>query len=236
VSREELVQHEAERVDVAARRDFRAGELLGRHVGRRAGAERFPRRARKAEVGDADAAVAVQHDVRRLEVAVHDAAVVRGGQPGADLPRELDRAILREAPDAAEQRREILAVHVLHREKRVAFVLADVVHAADVRMRDLPREPDLGVELRQPRGIAVDALGQELERDRLPEFEIVRAVDLAHPAASEPSDDAVAVVEHGAGREPSVIDVAGRRPVRRFCVPARRPARRTRGERGLTPV
>ena len=40
---EELVEHEAERVDVAARRDLAAGELLGRHVGGRAGAQRSRR-------------------------------------------------------------------------------------------------------------------------------------------------------------------------------------------------
>ena len=148
---EELVEDEAERVDVAARRDLAAGELLGRHVGRRAGADRFTGDAGEAEVGDADLAAAVEHDVRRLEIAMDDAALVRGGESGADLPRDLERAIFREAADAAEQRREILAVHVLHRQERVAVDLADVVDAADVRVRDLPRHPHFGVQLRQPR-------------------------------------------------------------------------------------
>ena len=53
---EDLVEHEAERVDVAARRDLAAGELLGRHVGGRAGANRFAGGARQPEVGDADLA------------------------------------------------------------------------------------------------------------------------------------------------------------------------------------
>ena len=43
---EQLVEHEAERVDVAARRHLAAGELLGRHVGRRAGAQRLAGRLR----------------------------------------------------------------------------------------------------------------------------------------------------------------------------------------------
>ena len=72
-----------------------------------------------------------------------DAAVVCGGEPGADLARELDRAVLREAADAAEQRRQVLAVHVFHREERVPFELADVVDAADVGMRHLPRHAAL---------------------------------------------------------------------------------------------
>ena len=38
---EELVQQEAERVDVAAHRHFCAGQLLGCHVGGCPGADRF---------------------------------------------------------------------------------------------------------------------------------------------------------------------------------------------------
>ena len=89
------------------------------------------------------------------------------------------------AADAPEQRRQILAVDVLHRQERVAFELADVVDAADVRMRHLPRHPHFGVELREARGIAIHGLGQELERDRLAELQVVGAVDLAHAALAE---------------------------------------------------
>ena len=98
----------------------RAGELLGRHVGRRAGADVVDAAGdgREAEVGDADAALAVEHDVRRLQIAVQHAAFVRGGQAGADLARNLDGLVLREAADAPQQRRQILAVHVLHGQER----------------------------------------------------------------------------------------------------------------------
>ena len=88
---EQLVEHETERVDVAARGHLAAGELLGRHVGRRAGAQRFAGDAGQAEVGDPDLAAAVEHDVRRLEIAMDDAAIVRRGEAGADLPRDLER-------------------------------------------------------------------------------------------------------------------------------------------------
>jgi len=68
---EELVHHEAERVDVALDRRRLAGELLRRHVsGRaRAGAD-VPGEARQAKVRDAQLAVLVEHQVRRLEIAV----------------------------------------------------------------------------------------------------------------------------------------------------------------------
>ena len=92
-------------------------------------------------------------------------------------------ALLGEAADAAEQRREVLAVHVLHRQERVALDLVDVVDAADVRVRDLPRHPHFGVQLRQARRIAIDVGRQELQRDRLTELQVVGAEDLAHAAA-----------------------------------------------------
>ena len=186
-------------------------KLLGRHVGGRAGADRFARCASQAEVGDADLARRVEHHVGGLEVAMDDAAFVRGGEARADLARDLERAIFRESADAAQQRREILAVDVLHREERRAVDLVDVVHAADVGVRHLPRHADFGVELRQPRRIAVDVGRQKLQRDRLAELQVVGAVHLAHAAAADAFDDAVAAAEERAGLEASVIDRPGAR-------------------------
>ena len=141
---------------------------------------------------------------------MHDPALVGRGQAGADLPRNLEPAILRKASDAAEERREVLAVHVLHREERVAVDFVDVVDTADVRVRDLAGHPHFGVELGQARRIAVDVSGQELQRDRLPELQIVGPKHLAHAAASEAPDDAVAAAEEGAGGKAPVIDAAAR--------------------------
>ena len=46
--------------------------------------------------------------------------------------------------------------------------------------------------------------GKKLESDRLAEFEIVGAVDLAHAAAAQQFDDAVALSEDSAGKETAV--------------------------------
>src|SRR5262249_61076075 len=125
------VEHEAERVDVAPWRDLAACELLGRHVGRRAGAKDLARGAGQAEIRDPDLAAAVEHDVRGLEIAVDDAPVVRGGKPRADLAGQLDRAVLRESADAADERRGIPGVHLLPREERGAPDFPRAADAAD---------------------------------------------------------------------------------------------------------
>ena len=75
----------------------------------------FTSHARQTEVGDAQLALPVEHDVARLQIAMHHAFVVRGGQAGAELAGDLQRLVLRQPPDAPQQRGQILAVHVFHR-------------------------------------------------------------------------------------------------------------------------
>ncbi len=100
-SGEELVEDEAERVDVALDRRALARELLGRHVGGRARDLRAALVVVDAdgepEVRDLRAAASVDHDVAGLQVAVEHALVVRRGETRAELARDLDRLVLREA-------------------------------------------------------------------------------------------------------------------------------------------
>ena len=138
-----------------------------------------------------------------------DAALVSGGEAGTDLPRDLEASLLGEAADPAEERRQILAVHVLHREERVPVDFVDVVDAADVRVRHLPRHAHFGVQLCQAGGIVIDSGGQKLERHRLAELQIVGAKHLAHAALAEAADDSVAAAEDVARLKSSVVDGAG---------------------------
>ena len=149
--------------------------------------------------------------------------LVGGGQAGADLARDLDGLVLGQAADAAEQRGEVLAVHELHGEEVLPLRLADVVDAADGGMGDLAGRAHLVVEPIAPAGVVGQGLGQELEGHRLAEPQVVRAVDLAHAAAAEQGDDAVAVGEQRARARSAAAGVA--RPRRRCWPPAtgRRP-------------
>ena len=131
------------------------------------------------------------------------AALVRRGDAGAQLARELDRLVLRDAADAAEQRREILAVDVLHREETAAVGVAEVVQPAHVLVRDLAGDAQLVVELRELRVVDRGAFRQELQGDRLIEREVVGAIHFAHAAASEQRHEPVAAGDDGAGRKPA---------------------------------
>ena len=110
--------------------------MFGRHVfgrafERRAAAELL-KQSRQSEVRDAYVAVLVNHHVAGLEVAVDDARVVRRGETGAYLPRYLDGLVRRQATEALEHGRKLLAAHELHRDEARALILAYVVNAADV--------------------------------------------------------------------------------------------------------
>ena len=162
---------------------------------------------RQPEVHDADLAVTVDHDVRGLEVTMQHAFRMRRCESGAQLARDLDALVDRQSADSLQQGGEIFTVDILHRQIQVAVRLTDVVHAADVRMRQLSREPHLGA---QPgTGAFIGAkCRQELQGDRLTELEIVRAVDFAHPAAPEARHDAKAVGEERPCTKASFVGAA----------------------------
>ena len=197
-------------VDVAL-----AGRLLGRHVIGRAddGAGRGERRGVDAdggvELGEAEVeelhdlearALAREEDVLGLEVAMHDAEVVRGPHRGHHL-REDPRALRGvEAPSLREPPRERLSLEeVHHHERRAVLELEEVAHVDHVRVVDGGRRPGLAQE---PLSVvlALTVLPEEeLERHRASRQGVGRRPYLAHPALSDEALEPIPAREHRTG-------------------------------------
>src|SRR5207247_1539790 len=90
-----------------------------------------------------------------------------------------------------------------------AVGLAEVVEAADVFVRHLSRDPKLVVELGEPCGVGSDAFGQELQRDRLIQGQVLGAIDLTHAAAAQQRDEPVPAGDDRHGRKARPASPAG---------------------------
>ncbi len=206
LAREQLVDHRAEREEIRPIVHRASGRLLGRHVGERAedragGRHRFsangaaPRdlaaglELREPEVHDLGRPVGADHDVAGLEVAVDDAARVRGREPLRDLCGQVERLIELE-PSGHEPLAQAAVAQVLHRDVRDASGLADVVNRDDVRMVEGGRGPRLPAEafgVRPPLQLA----GEDLQRHVPFEPWVASAIHAAHPPFADERDDLV---------------------------------------------
>ena len=149
-------------------------------VARGRGAERLG----KAEVEDLHGAVAGNHDVLGLEVAVDEARGVGRGEPFRDLADQLERL-----PDREEAARgdlsERLAVDELHGEKRLAGGLPDLEDRDDVPVVQRRRRARLADEPAKVLGVREEVGPEDLHGDLAAEPLVARPVDLAHASGAE---------------------------------------------------
>lgn len=222
--RDRLFDAQTEREDVGRRTDRAVCRvpLLGRGVtwGEPGGAgDREIRRAvRHPEVEDLRRhrrPGADHHDVRRLEIAMHDPARVRERERVDD--RLEDRAEL----VRRERRRLVAAAAVdLLGERRPGDELEDdvrrgaeprrhvagVVHAHDARMREAEEELRFAEERRcRERRRARRARFDQLDRDGLPEEQLRACVDDAEAALAEHALDAVLLRDRRAEQPERVV-------------------------------
>src|SRR5580704_5764634 len=137
---------------------------------------------------------------------MNHATVVRSRQTGAGLTSDLGCFVGREAANATHQGGQVLAVNIFHGQESNAICIADVEHAANVGMGDLPSDAHFGMKTRKCTGILGNGFRQKLYGYDLAEFEVFGAVDFAHATAPRKSDDAIALGHNLPRDESSAAD------------------------------
>jgi hypothetical protein len=201
--RRHLVEERTEREDVGPRVGLGALELLGRHVLERAqdrprGGER-PRlgrqRGRVRECGGPGSGAGEaeveelrpglrEHHVAGLEVAVHDALLVRGGEGLRDLRPELHHLVERQRALLQAIREDLALEQLHHQEVRVGLV-ADVEERADVGVVEGGDRLGLALEALAALLVLGEGGGEDLDSDAAVEAGVLPPPDLAHSAGAD---------------------------------------------------
>mgnify|MGYP001816080649 CR=1 FL=1 len=100
----------------------------------------------------------------------------------------------------------------------MAFDLADIVDTADVGVGHLERTSHLVEKALEAIAILIHFARQKLERHRLPELEVVGAIDLTHAAAAEQPDNTISPIDNRARDETLRLGSRSRIHMRRTAV------------------
>ncbi len=189
---EHLVEHAAERVDVRARVDRAALELLRRdvveradeHAGLRhaAARRRLLGQAEVGQVGERLLLRAGDQHVRGLDVAVDEPARVGGVERPADLGQDLGGALGGHGALALDHRAQVRALDVAHRDVELPVLLARLVERDHVRVLDLRRDLRLVLEPLAERRVGGQVGRDQLQRHLPVQPDLGGAVDDPHPA------------------------------------------------------
>jgi hypothetical protein len=207
-AREHLVEHAAEGPDVGPLVNRPASHLFRAHVGGRPhdDADLCQHRHRQrfcarrgghrvecfgeAEVEHLRNTVRPEQDVRGLEIAVHDAALMRRLQRIDDLSGDGQRLLDRNRADHNAVS-ECQPFDQLHRKRRAAIAAVDAVDLRDVLVIERGQHFGLSLKSCQTASVANKGRGEHLQSDIAFQVEISGAVDLAHAARADEADDFV---------------------------------------------
>src|SRR6266700_3024177 len=134
----------------------------------------------------------VDEHVRRLDVSVHKAPLMRRIKRIRDLLQQRERRRRLQRPLLSKQPLEIRALNEPHRDIELPRHLPRVVNRDDRRMIERSSQPRLAQEpLAKPD--VLSQLGREqFQRDLAIERQIMRPIDDSHPTATEQYLDPVA--------------------------------------------
>ena len=153
----------------------------------------------QTEVEHLHRAVVADLHIRRLEISMDDALLVRGLERRRDLQRDRHR-VGKSDRAARDVRGQILPLDELHDECDDSVALLEAVDVRDVRMVQRRQRPGFAVEARAPVGVEGEGLGQDLDRDVPTQFRVRCAIDLAHTAGAERRADCVRTEARARGK------------------------------------
>ena len=138
------------------------------------------------------AVVLLEENVRRLDVAVDQPAVVGFVQCAGDLGHDRGGPGGIEAASARDELAQVLTVDVAHREVESAVVLPGLVHGDDMRVVERSGDSRLALEARAEARVLGELGGNQLERDVAVELLLAGEVDDTHAAAADQALDRAA--------------------------------------------
>ena len=188
LSSDEVVEEDAKRVDVAARRDRPAGEHFGREVDGRAdeidscvvGVEPVP----GAEVHQHEPAARFAHHVGGLDVAMNQSGAVDRTDRAAQLLSDHRRFGRTERALRRQHLLQRAPLQQLHPQSHALVVHVRAVDEDDVRMADAGKALRLAEEARR-RARPRDRRLEQLQRHVAIQPRVVRAIDRAEGALAD---------------------------------------------------
>ena len=214
-SRQQPVEEDAERIDIAAhRRRAAAGEHLRRHVHRGsglvAGGLARGRRPSGAEIHQHHPPATLAENIARLDVAVQQSGGVDGRQGAGHVNADEQRLLGAEHAVARQDLVERLSFEQFHPDAAGAIVLVGAEDADDMRMIESSEESAFRQRVRRLHGIG----REQFERDFARQLRVPGAIDGAARAAA---DFAADLEVAPARRDRTIrrdIGAENRRPVR----------------------
>jgi hypothetical protein len=143
---------------------------------------------RDAKIRDLHHARLVDEQVLRLDVAMHDAVIVRALQRVAHRRHDAQRLLRREAL-GLQKLAQIHAIHELHEQVIKAACLSEVIHADDVRMIQRRERLRLLFKPRRELRIVRPLRGEQFERHEAVQRLLPCLVNHAHAATAEAFED-----------------------------------------------
>ena len=145
--------------------------------------------------------LAVDQNVRRLDVAVHETALVRDVECGRYLLHDRESTYRLERALASEQRFQVRTFDEAHRDVELPVGLAGVVDRNHVRVVDRGRQLALAEKPVPKPSIRRQLRRQDLQRNRPIQRHVLRPIDHAHAA---PADKRLHAVAGQRGTDPGV--------------------------------